>query len=144
MGFMTCTQALVDLEERHDLLLLPQVGGRRLPADLAVHRVLEQDRAEDAVAAEARARDDARAHLVHEVEHLLLARPSLLVEPVELEGLGRASAALVEGRDESVLGLDLLELFGAHGAAIVGKGGWRRTILSIAPPDTSGERGAGC
>ena len=51
-------QALVDLEERHHALHLPQVLGGATALDLAVHRALEQDGAEDAIAAEARAGDD--------------------------------------------------------------------------------------
>jgi hypothetical protein len=105
-----------DLEERHDALLVPQVLGRALTADLAVHRVLEQDRAEDAVAVEGRRGDDARAHLVHLGVHRLFARVGRLRHSVELERLGRAATALVEGREESVLGEDLGELlFEDHG-----------------------------
>ena len=47
-------QTLVDLEERHDLLVVPEVVGGAAALDLAVHRHLEEDRAEDAVAVEAR------------------------------------------------------------------------------------------
>ena len=47
-------EPLVDLEERDDLLLLPQVLGGGVPSIVAVHRLLEQDRAEDAVAVERR------------------------------------------------------------------------------------------
>ena len=94
-------QALVDLQERHDVLDVPQVVGRRTALDLAVHGHLEQDRAHDAVAVEGRAGDDAGAHLVDEVEHLLVARVGVLGDAVELERLGRAAAALVQRCDEA-------------------------------------------
>ncbi len=47
-------ETLVDLQERHDVLDRPEVLGRSEPADLAIHRLLEQDRAEHPVAGECR------------------------------------------------------------------------------------------
>src|SRR5438477_562409 len=61
-------QAFVDLEERHNLLDVPQVVGGAAALDLAVHRHLEEDRPEHPVPVEARTGDDARAHLVDAVE----------------------------------------------------------------------------
>ena len=58
----------------------------------------------------ARAGDDAGAHLVHQVEHLLVARVGVLGDAVELERLGRAAAALVQRCDEAGATLRLLEL----------------------------------
>ena len=75
-------EALVDLEERHDLLLLPQVARGRDAEHVPLHRLLEQDRAEDAGAVEGRAGDDAGAHLVDEVEHLGLGVVAALVDAV--------------------------------------------------------------
>ena len=40
-------EPLVDLEEGHDAALLPQEGGNRLAAHLAVHRGFEQDGRDD-------------------------------------------------------------------------------------------------
>ena len=62
-------QAQVDLEEGHHVLAGPEVLGRPEPVDLALHGLLEQDGREDAVTAEDRARHDAGAHRVDEVEH---------------------------------------------------------------------------
>ncbi len=107
-------QTLVDLQERHDVLDVPQVVGRRAALDLAVHRLLEQDRAHDAVAVEGRAGDDAGAHLVHQVEHLLVAGVGVLGDAVELQRLRRAAAALVERGDEAGAALGLLELVVVH------------------------------
>ncbi len=53
---------------------------------------------------------DARAHLVHDVEHLLLVLIGVLVDAVELQRLRRAAAALVERRDETLVVLDLGQL----------------------------------
>ncbi len=107
-------QALVDLQERHDLLGAPEVGAGVDPFDLAVHGLLEEDRTEDPVTAEARARDDAGPHLVDEVVHRLVAGVLRLVDAVELQRLRRAAAALVEGGDEALSGLDLLKLCLVH------------------------------
>lgn len=81
-------QTLVDLEDRHDVLDVPQVVGGRAAVDLAVHRHLEQDGRDDPIAVEARAGDDPGAHLVHEVEHLLVTGVGVLGDAVELERLG--------------------------------------------------------
>src|SRR5690606_28105239 len=59
-------------------------------------------RAQDAVAVERRAGDDAGAHLVHQVEHLLLVRPRRGLDAVKAERPGGAAAALVERRDETL------------------------------------------
>jgi hypothetical protein len=95
----------------------PEVLGRVAPLDLAVHRVLEEDRAENAVAGEARAGDDPGAHPVHEREHLGVSRVRLGWNPVLRESLRRASAALVECRDEARAEPHLVELLLVHGRA---------------------------
>ena len=103
---MTCAavgrlgEALVDLEERHDLLHLPEVVGRSAALHLPVHRLLEEDRAEDAVAVEARAGHDPGPHRVHQVEHLRLVGEGAPVDAVPLERLRGAAAALVQRGDE--------------------------------------------
>ena len=88
------------------------------PLDLAVHRVLEQDRTEDPIATEVRAGDDARAHLVDNAEHLLVTRVAVLIDSVQAQRLGRAATTLIEGGDETGFVLDLLQLLGdGHDAA---------------------------
>jgi hypothetical protein len=108
-------QALVDLENRHHPLDVPQVvrGGTAL--DVAIHGHLEQDRGQDPVTVEARAGDDPGAHLVHEVEHLLVTGVGVLGDAVELQCLGCAAPALIEGGDEAVSCCELVSLFGVHG-----------------------------
>ena len=76
IGFITwapsasSARPLSTLRNGHDPLDLPQVL-RGVPAvDLAVHGHLEQDRGQDAVAAEGGAGHDPGPHLVDEVEHL--------------------------------------------------------------------------
>ena len=127
-------QALVDLEDRHDPLDVPQVvrGGTAL--DVAIHGHLEQDRGQDPVAVEARAGDDPGPHLVHEVEHLLVTGVGVLGDAVELQRLGGAAAALVEGGDEAVPGCELVGLFGVHGPS---------PSLDCMVPATDGRPGGG-
>ena len=110
-------QALVDLEEGNDLLHRPEIVGRAPALDVTIHGPLEEDGPEDAIAVEAGAGHDAGPHLVDEVEHLLVVRPRVLRDPVELERLGRAAAALVERGDEPLARPHLLELLLVHGAA---------------------------
>ena len=109
-------EALVGLQERNDTLVLPEVGGRALALDLAVHGVLEQDGAHDPIAAEGRTGDDARPHGVHGVEHLVVVAVAVFADPIGQQRLGRAAAALVERRDETGGVGGLVELgFEAHG-----------------------------
>jgi hypothetical protein len=107
-------QALVDLQERHHTLDRPQVVGRPAPFDRGVHRPFEQDRSEDSVAVEARARDDARPHLVHQPEHLFVVGVGILRDAVREQRLWRTAAALIERPDEPVVVLDLLHLLHVH------------------------------
>ena len=104
-----------------------------VPVDLAVHRVLEQDDAEDAVAVEAGTGDDPSAHRVHQREHLVVARVLALVDAVELERLRRAAAALVEGGDEAGALLDLLVLVVVHGSPPFMKCSTERVVLPSSP-----------
>ena len=67
---------------------------------------------EDPVAVEARAGDDPGAHLMHQIEHLLVAGVGVLGDAVQLERLGGAAAALVEGGHEAGPGGDLVGLLG--------------------------------
>ena len=67
---------------------------------------------EDPVAAEARAGDDPGTHLMHQIEHLLVAGVGVLGDAVQLERLGGAAAALVEGGHEAGPGCDLVGLLG--------------------------------
>src|SRR5690606_18416662 len=106
-------EPLVDLEERHDALLLPQVLRSALPFHLAVHRVLEEDRTDDA-AVERRTRHDARAHLVDPVEHLRFIAVGILAHAVRLQSLRRAAPALVAHGDEAVAFADLLDHLLVH------------------------------
>ena len=103
-------EALVDFEEWHHALHFPKVRRRRLAFDIAVHSVLEQNRADQALAAECRARNDTRPHLVHYVVHPLLVRPGIFIDAVELERLRRAAATLIQGSDKTFVVLDLLQL----------------------------------
>ena len=65
-------------------------------------------------AVEGRARDDAGPHLVHQVEHLLVAGVGVLGDAIELQRVGRAAAALVECGDEAGAALGFLELVVVH------------------------------
>ena len=96
-----CLEALVDLDERNDPLIDKRLRGR-LAFDLTVHRPLEQDRADNFPSAEAGRGDDPRAHLVDQAEHLLVARPGILLDAIFLERLGRGPARLVERGDKAV------------------------------------------
>ncbi len=97
-------EPFVDLDDRHDAPLLPQVGRNRLALRLAVHGALEQDGGDDPVAGEGGRGDDAHPHFMHELEHLgVVAFVFAVRNPVEAQGAGRRSAALVERGDEAGL-----------------------------------------
>ena len=107
-------QALVDLEERDDALHAPQVVGGATALDLAVHRVLEQDGAEDAIAPKLGLVMIRLRISCMSVEHLVVIRVGVLRDAVQAESLRRAATALVQGGDETVAGPHLLELLLVH------------------------------
>src|SRR5690606_27029217 len=74
-------EPLVDLQERDDALLLPQILRTALSFDVAIHRVLEEDRADDA-AVESRARHDTRPHFMNAIEHLRIVAIRILADAV--------------------------------------------------------------
>src|SRR6185312_361277 len=99
---------------RHDLLALPEVFGRALALDRAVHRPLEQDGAEDPITVEDLAGDDPAAHLVDEPEHLLVVGVLRLLDAVLQQRLGRAATALVERSEKALAVLHLVQLLCIH------------------------------
>ena len=92
---------LIDLDERHDVFLLPQKRGGVLAVDGAVHRLLEKDGGQDLLAGEAGTQDQSRAHLMDEVEHLLVVAVFVLGNAIELQRFGGAAAALIQCGDEA-------------------------------------------
>jgi hypothetical protein len=68
-------KTVVHFQEWDDSFHGPQIVRCGPPLDVPVHSVLEQDRAENPVAVEAGAGDHARAHLMHNREHLLFDGP---------------------------------------------------------------------
>src|SRR5882724_9668456 len=104
-------QALIHFEKRHHPFHIPQIVRGRLPLDLPIHGVLEQDGGENALPGERGAGHDARAHLMHDGKHLLLVGPRLVLDSVGTQGAGRAPAALIERGDEPGMSLHLLQLF---------------------------------
>jgi hypothetical protein len=122
-------EALVDLEEWHHVLFLPQVLRRGHALDGAVHGLLEQDRGEDARPVERRAGQHAGAHGVDEVEHLVFGVVAVPADTVGRQRAGRAAAALVQGSEEAVAGLDLLKLRHVHAPRF-----WHPAPLPEHPP----------
>lgn len=69
--------------------------------DLPIHRLLEEDRPQDAVPAEYGAGNDSSAHGVYQIEHLLVIAVRALVQAVQSQRLRRAASTLIQGGDES-------------------------------------------
>ena len=103
-------KALVHFQKRHNAFDVPKIVRCRLPLDVPVHRVLEQDGANDSLAGEARAGNHARAHLVHDRKHLVLVGPRTFFDSVKTQCLGRAATALIQRRNEAGMCLHLLQL----------------------------------
>lgn len=101
-------QALVNLEERHNVFDFPQIIPCRHSPDVAVHCVLEQNRPEDPVTVEAGAGNDARAHLMHQIKHLLLTGVGVLVDPIKFQRFRGTAPALIQRRDEAGTGPGLV------------------------------------
>jgi len=149
-------KALVHLQKRHDPLEIPEVVRRGLPLDVPVHGVFEQDGAQDPLAGEARAGDDARAHLMHSRKHFVLVGPGIFFDSVQRQRLRSTAAALIESRYEPGLGLHFLKLLlevahrdhresmGLRGAsnALTGLGACRIGLRRLSAP-TRAERRLG-
>ena len=110
-------QPQVNLEERDDVLGLPEVLGGGHALDGPLHGLQEQDRRENPRAVERRVRHDPGAHRVHEVEHLVVGAVPVPRDAVLFERLRRAAAALVEGGEETAAGPYFLELVCVHPSA---------------------------
>ncbi len=113
MGFISCTplassaRPLSIFRNGTTCFLRPQELGGGHALDVAIHGGFEQDGAGDAIAAEGRAGDDARAHGVDQIHHLRFAGIGVLGHAVQLQRLRGAAAALIQGRDEARLVADL-------------------------------------
>ena len=107
-------QPFIYFQERHDVLLLPQVLRRGDSGHLPFHGLLEQDRRENTRAIKRRAGEHAGSHGVHEVEHLGVVAVAVRLDAVLGQRLGRAAAALVKGGEEAAAGPDLLGLGSVH------------------------------
>src|SRR6266516_6081314 len=105
---------LVDFQERHHVLLVPQIPRRGDAVDVPFHGLLEQDRRENAGAIKRRAGQHTGPHGVDEVEHLGVGAVAVPLDAVLGQRLGRAAAALVKGSEETAAGPDLLELDSVH------------------------------
>src|SRR5262245_9542137 len=97
--------------KRHHPFHIPQIvrGGRAI--DLAVHRILEQDGADDALAGEGRAGHDPCPHLMHDREHLFLGGPRVVLDAVGAQCVRRTATALVQRRNEPGMCPHLFQLF---------------------------------
>src|SRR4030095_16764230 len=94
-------EALVYFQEGHHFLHVPKIVGGRLPLDVSVHCVLEQDGGNNPLACKAGTGNDACAPLLHERKHLTLVGPRGFFNSVKTQGGGRAAAALIERRNET-------------------------------------------
>ena len=110
-------EPLVDLDDRHDAPVLPQIGRHGLALRLAVHGALEQDGRDHLRAGERRRAHDAHPERVHQLVHLgVVAGIFAVGDAVEPERARRRSAALIERSDEAALARHLRRhLFVGHG-----------------------------
>ena len=133
-------QPQVHLQDRHDVLALPQVAGGRQPVDLPLHGLLEENRRDDAVAVKCRAGEHAGAQGVDEVEHLGIGAVPVPADAVLGQRPRRAAAALVEGREEARRGPDLLQIVFVH-AATLGQHRYRGQDHPLGNDPATGEAG---
>jgi hypothetical protein len=115
MGFSSWTpffglNASVHFQKRHNLFHVPKIVRGRPPFDVPVHGVLEQNSGNNPFAGEARACNDARAHLMHDRKHLIVVGPSAVFDSIKTQGAGRAAPALIERGNETGMRLDFLQL----------------------------------
>ncbi len=136
-------QALVHLEDGHHLLVVPEVLGRGLALDLPVHGVLEENGGQDTLPGEGGAGHDAGPHLMHQVEHLLIVGPGVLLDAVQAQRLRGTAATLVQRGDEAHGAGHLLELFVeiAHGMPLASCSADPEHIMGHLGPGLQGRMG---
>jgi len=88
-------EALVHLQKRYNAFHIPEIVRSRLPPDVPVHGVLEQDSAKNPLAGETGAGNNARAHLMHDRKHLVIIGPRIFFDPVRFQRAGRTATALI-------------------------------------------------
>src|SRR4029453_9224708 len=89
---------------------VPKEVSCRLPLNVPVHGVLEQDGADDPLPVKAGARNHAGAHLVHYRKHLILVGPRTFFDSVKTQCTGSAATALIQRGYKARMCLHLLEL----------------------------------
>ncbi len=107
-------EPLVDFQERHHVLLIPQIPRRGDAVDVPFHGLLEQDRRQNARAIKRRAGQHTGPHGMDQVEHLGVGAVAVPPDAVLGQRLGRATAALVKGSEKTAAGPDLLRLGSVH------------------------------
>src|SRR2546426_7291964 len=110
-------KALVHFQKRHNTFHVPKIVRGRLPLDVPVHGVLEQDGGKNPLADEAGAGNDARAHLMHDRKHLILVGPRTFFDSVKTQCVGRATTALIQRRNETGMCLHFLQLLFVQAAS---------------------------
>jgi hypothetical protein len=95
------SEALIDLENGHDVFYVPQIVCCRLASKFTIHGAFKQDGGKNPRAAEGGAHDNACAHFVHQREHAFLVGPGARIDAIKLQGLGGRTTALVERSDEA-------------------------------------------
>ena len=106
-AILLLAEALVDLEERNDVEVVPEVVRGLLAVDLTAHGALEEDHTDDLMLSKAGALDHTGTHLVDELKHLRLVAPGILGQTVGLQCLGRRATTLVKGTNKALAVLHL-------------------------------------
>src|SRR5215510_11847519 len=103
-------QAFVHFQKWHDTFYVPKKVSRRLPLDVPVYGVLEQDGANNPLSGKGGAGNHAGAHLVHDCKHLILVGPRTFFDSVKAQCARSAATALIQRGYVFVIFLRLLPL----------------------------------
>jgi hypothetical protein len=112
MGFIIWTpsllrfEALVHLQEWNNALHIPEVICGWLSLDLPVHGVFEEDCANNPFTGKAGAGYHARPHLMHEIKHLTVVVPGVVLDAVQGQRVRGGAAALIQSRYPTAINAD--------------------------------------
>mmetsp|Transcript_138251 Transcript_138251/g.195681 ORF Transcript_138251/g.195681 Transcript_138251/m.195681 type:complete len:229 (+) Transcript_138251:329-1015(+) len=103
------SKAFIALEQRDNMLLLPEICWCRQAFKLSIHRHFEQDGGNDPFTGEGRVSYNPTAHCMDHVKHIGFVFPAAVLNAISFKSFWCASTALVQRCDEAISITHVLE-----------------------------------
>ena len=90
------SQPLVNLQNRENPLLIPQIICRILPVHLTIHGVLKQNSCEYMLACKGRARHNSGSHFMNQIKHFFIVMIRIFCDTIQSKCFGCTASALIK------------------------------------------------